>query len=313
MTRNSADRAQPEPRVVGGQPEDLPHGPRGRRRRQRRRVGLRQRAAGRVGGRRLDRRRGASSQSRARSARATPPPPRGPPPATPPTWLVASSSAKRARLAQRAGLEHRAVGQHDHLVAAPHRGQPVRDDDADPVAQQPFGGPLHPGLGDRVHPRGGLVEDHHVRVADQDPGERDQLLLPGRQHVAALAEPGLHAVGQVGRPRRSGPARAAPARPASSRSGSNSAMFSASVPARISVRCGTTAIHRRSPSTSRSTQVGAAEEHRAAAARRPPGSAPWPASTCPSRCARSARTSGRGRRSRLDVAQRRPAGRRRPA
>ena len=40
----------------------------------------------------------------------------------------------------------------------------------------------------------------------------------------------------------------------SSRSGSNSAMFSASVPARISVRCGTTATHRRSASTSRSSR-----------------------------------------------------------
>ena len=43
-------------------------------------------------------------------------------------------------------------------------------------------------------------------------------------------------------------------RPRSSSSGSNSAMFSASVPARISVRCGTIAIHRRSPSTSRSSR-----------------------------------------------------------
>jgi hypothetical protein len=104
------------------------------------------------------------------------------------------------RLAQRPGLHDLAVGQHDDLVAAAYRGQPVRDDDADPVAQQPLRRPLHAGLGDRVHPRGGLVEDHHVRVAYQDPGERDELLLPGRQHVTALAQPGLHPVGQLGHP-----------------------------------------------------------------------------------------------------------------
>ncbi len=46
-------------------------------------------------------------------------------------------------------------------------------------------------LGDRVHPGGGLVEDHHLRVADQDPGERHQLLLPGGQLVPALAELGV--------------------------------------------------------------------------------------------------------------------------
>ncbi len=94
--------------------------------------------------------------------------------------LVASSSGEPFGLAQRPGLQHHAVGQHHHLVAAAHRGEPVRDDDADPAAQQPLGGPLHPRLGDRVEPRGGLVEDHHLRVAG--PGS-------GRTRPAAPARP----------------------------------------------------------------------------------------------------------------------------
>ena len=231
---NSADRGEAVPRVVGRQPEDLAQG-----------AGAAA-ASGSGGGSAfggpralgLDRPGAASTRpssrrpapspgvgrvgrcSRSRRRRATAG--RRRPPAYAAAWLVASSSAKRGDVAQRPGLDHLAVGQHDDLVAAPHRGQPVRDDDADPVAQQPLGGPLHPRLGDRVHPRGGLVEDHHLRVADQDPGERDQLLLPGGQHVAALAELGVDAVRQVGDPggqaqlveRPPGPARAAPGRTA---------------------------------------------------------------------------------------------------
>ena len=164
-------------------------------------------------------------------------------------------------------------------------------------AQQPLGGPLHPRLGDRVHPRGGLVEDHHVRVADQDPGERDQLLLPGGEHVA--------------RPRR------AWCRMPSGRSadpGGQAQLVAAPAPAGVEqVRVEQRDVlgqragedlgalrHDRDPPAQRLEveveQVGAAEEDRAAAARRPPGSAPWPAWTCPSRSGRSARTSGRGRR-----------------
>ena len=78
----------------------------------------------------------------------------------------------------------------------------MRDHDADPPGEQPLGGPVHAGLGDRVHPRGRLVEDDDPRVADQDAGEGDELLLPRRQQVAARAQPGPHPVGQVGDPRR---------------------------------------------------------------------------------------------------------------
>ena len=120
-------------------------------------------------------------------------------------------------------------------------------------SQQPVGGALHPRLGDRVHPGGGLVEDHHVRVADQDPGERDQLLLPGRQHVAALAELGVDAR-RAGRPTQAvrPSSSSAPAGPVAAGPGRTARC---SRPAcRPGSRCaaGRSAIHRRSPSTSRS-------------------------------------------------------------
>jgi hypothetical protein len=38
------------------------------------------------------------------------------------------------RRAKRSGLQHRTVGQHHDLIAAAHRREPVRDDDADAVA-----------------------------------------------------------------------------------------------------------------------------------------------------------------------------------
>ncbi len=76
----------------------------------------------------------------------------------------------------------------------------MRDDDTDPVAQQPFGGPLHEAFGDRVHPGGRLVEDHHVRVADQDSGERHQLFLAGGEYVPTVAQLRLQPAGQLRHP-----------------------------------------------------------------------------------------------------------------
>ena len=225
-TRNSTTAAEPEPGVVGGRAGRSPagSGPAAPAAAAAGRPGsarpARARPAASAGPRRRGRsaRRGALGAARARPAR------RPAPAADQQVGADAGATGRRRRgvrggvagrqqlgearrLSQRPGLDHRAVGQHHHLVAAAHRGEPVRDDDADPVAQQPLGGPLHPRLGDRVHPRGGLVEDHHVRVADQDPGERDQLLLPGGEHVPALAEPGRAARPAARRPSRPGPAR----------------------------------------------------------------------------------------------------------
>ena len=55
-------------------------------------------------------------------------------------------------------------------------------------------------LADRVEGRRRLVEDQDAGVLEQDPGDRDPLLLAARQLVAALADHRVVAVGQLGDP-----------------------------------------------------------------------------------------------------------------
>ena len=98
-------------------------------------------------------------------------------------------------------LLHDAPGlEHGDLLGALGGGEPVGDEDAGAAGDQPVGGADDPGLGDGVHARGGLVEDDHADVAHQQAGERDQLLLAGRQARAARAEQGVEALGQAGDP-----------------------------------------------------------------------------------------------------------------
>ena len=277
MHEEQRDRGQAVPRVVGGQPEDLPH-----------RAG-----AAAVGGSG-----GGSAFAGTRDRDGVAPPtgadasasgsrrPSRPATATPPPEPPSPAAAGRRRgcaaggqqlgealATSRSGPASTTSPSASTTTSSQRRTEESRCAMTMPIrsAQQPFGGPLHPRLGDRVHPGGGLVEDHHVRVADQDPGERHQLLLPGGQHVAALAEPGVHAVRQLGRPRRPRPSSsqrpAGRGRAAPGRTGRCSRRA-----CRPGSRC---AAARRHPPAQRLDveveQVGAAEEHRAAAARRPPG------------------------------------------
>jgi hypothetical protein len=76
----------------------------------------------------------------------------------------------------------------------------VGDHDAGAAGQQPVRGADHAGLGDGVHPRGRLVEHHQLHVADEQPGEGDQLRLTGRQGGAAGSQQGVQAVRQPGDP-----------------------------------------------------------------------------------------------------------------
>ena len=57
---------------------------------------------------------------------------------------------------------------------------------------------LHGDLGLGVQVRGGLVEDHHPRPGEQQPGDREALALAAREPVAALAHHRVQAVGQRG-------------------------------------------------------------------------------------------------------------------
>ena len=90
--------------------------------------------------------------------------------------------------------------EHRDLLGALGRREPVGDQQAGAPGEQPLGGAHHVGLGDRVHPGRGLVEDHHPDVAHQQAGERDELLLAGRQRGAARAEQGVEPVGEPGDP-----------------------------------------------------------------------------------------------------------------
>ena len=119
---------------------------------------------------------------------------------------------------------------------------------------QPLGGPDDPGLGDRVHAGGGLVEHDDADVAHEQPGERDELLLARGEAGAARAEQGVQPVGQPGHPRRSRPSSATARLDVGARgTAPKSVMFSASVPARISVRWVTTPTAARSCCRSRSS------------------------------------------------------------
>ena len=97
-------------------------------------------------------------------------------------------------------LDDPATVEDGDLLGALGRRQPVGDQQAGATGEQAVGGAHDAGLGDRVHPGGGLVEDDDAHVADQQPGERDQLLLAGRQGGAARAEQGVEPVGQPGDP-----------------------------------------------------------------------------------------------------------------
>ena len=72
-------------------------------------------------------------------------------------------------------------------------GHPVRDRDRRAPAGQPVerGGDAH--LERRVDGAGGLVEHEQVGVGQLRPHQRHELALPGRQRLAALADPGVEA------------------------------------------------------------------------------------------------------------------------
>lgn len=62
------------------------------------------------------------------------------------------------------------------------------DQDSRAPLQQALGGTDNSRLRDRIHACCRLVEDDHLHVADQQPGEGNELLLPGGEAGAARAE-----------------------------------------------------------------------------------------------------------------------------
>src|SRR5581483_4889402 len=93
-------------------------------------------------------------------------------------------------------LDH-AVAQHEHAVADRQRGQAVGDDEQRHVTAEILERLLHQPLGPQVERAGGLVEHEHARVADERAGERETLLLPAGEVLAAGADERLVAVGPL--------------------------------------------------------------------------------------------------------------------
>ena len=91
------------------------------------------------------------------------------------------------QLGVRALLDDPSRVQHDDPVRPRRGGQPVRHDERGPPARQRLARRQHGRLGRRVERGGGLVEQQHVRIDQRGPGQADELALPGRQALAALA------------------------------------------------------------------------------------------------------------------------------
>ena len=96
------------------------------------------------------------------------------------------------------GLGDLAAVHHEYLVGVPDGGEPVGDGEGGAVGDQVAEVVLDDGLGLVVDVAGRLVEDEHLRVAQDGAGERDALALPARELDAALADHGLVAVVEVG-------------------------------------------------------------------------------------------------------------------
>ena len=91
-------------------------------------------------------------------------------------------------LGMRAALDDGARVDHEDLVGALGGGEPVRDRQRRPAVGERVQGAGQPLLGRRVDGAGRLVEHQQVGVGDVGAGERDQLPLPRRQRLAALAD-----------------------------------------------------------------------------------------------------------------------------
>ena len=90
-----------------------------------------------------------------------------------------------------------AAAVHDEdRVGVADRRQAVGDDERRPAVHQPGHRALDEDLGPRVDRGGRLVEDEDRRVGEERAGDRQQLLLAGRQVGRVVVDDGVVAVGQ---------------------------------------------------------------------------------------------------------------------
>ena len=102
------------------------------------------------------------------------------------------------QLVVRADLGDAPAVEHGDAVGVADRRQAVGDDDRRAAQQRRLEGGLDVRLVVVVEVARRLVEDHHLRILEQQAGDGDALLLAARQAVAALADDGVVAVGERG-------------------------------------------------------------------------------------------------------------------
>ena len=104
--------------------------------------------------------------------------------------------AQRQQLLVRAGFAQLAFVHHQNAVGALDRRQPVRDDDRRAPFHHAGQRVAHAKLGLGIDARSGFVQNQEARIVRQRAGEADELLLPGGQRAAALADGLLEAIRQ---------------------------------------------------------------------------------------------------------------------
>ena len=112
-------------------------------------------------------------------------------------WLVVElpvAPVERQQLVVRAALDDLAVLEHQDLVGAADRRQPVRDDERRPALPQRAQAVLDQRLALAVEARRRLVEDQDARVGEDRARDRDPLALAARELHAALADDGVVAL-----------------------------------------------------------------------------------------------------------------------
>ncbi len=95
----------------------------------------------------------------------------------------------------RAVFDHTAVVEHDHLVGVDDRRQAVGNHEGRAADQRLRERPLHGDLALAVEVRGGFVQDHDLRLLQEQACDRQACLLTTGEPVAAIADDGVEAVG----------------------------------------------------------------------------------------------------------------------
>jgi hypothetical protein len=97
----------------------------------------------------------------------------------------------------RTALDDAPIVHHEDDVGLSHGGEPMRDDQRCPSVKCGGERLLHRRLALGVQVRGGLIEDHDARALEQEPSDRQTLLLTTRKAIPAIAHHGAETRGQA--------------------------------------------------------------------------------------------------------------------